>query len=311
MTTLEVIGTILAFPIAFFCGLVVIGVATMVFGSKERNLEIRKGDSGSATIIFITGFGQPSSTWEWLFSRAIRETDTVITIDRRRLLETMEFPWFIGWVPIWYQRWEITSTFRHLIRKGLVDKEVIVVTHSVGAMLGRHLTREFPNYVKRLVQLCPVPEKWGALLFNGEFWMQGGLRSIGNAVKAFALPKLGLTTPIKATRGLFSPDDIDDASLEVYQKSLERDSTTVFLSLVLWYHLSGTRELDEAYAKGWLGDTTYVVAKRDRIFKAVDIIESRYKPSRVYHIESAHCFFLDNSAHARENSRIIGEAIYE
>lgn len=272
--------------------------------SSNRCVWMRRGTSGREFIL-IAGFNQPSETWEWFITNVIRKDDTVMVIERRRTENRSWWRGFIGWTPLWFQKLEVKLIYQKLLDYKIVRPGATIVGHSVGAIMARHLAVTFLD-VGDLIQITPVPDKWGSL-WNWSFWKNGGLTSVPLAIFGTIFPFIGLRISESAARGLYTGKELEDFNLYRYhRRQLVADSPLVFYALVFWY-CGGL--IDQARAGGWKGHEVTFTAANDAIFPN-NGTSKEDELSASLRTGTPHCYWFVNTRIGVENAERFKAKVY-
>lgn len=117
---------------------------------KRHNVTIK--GKGEKTIIFIHGFASSQKAWQWI-TPAFEKSHTLILLDLVGSGESdLES----------YNNQHYDSLERHMVDvieliEGLEFKEVSIIGHSVGAMIGLLVAKERPDLVNQIVLIGASP----------------------------------------------------------------------------------------------------------------------------------------------------------
>ncbi|EKD78857.1 MAG: hypothetical protein ACD_41C00245G0001, partial [uncultured bacterium] len=125
-------------------------------GGMTKSFTFLPGDDTLPAIVCIHGYCQSGKeTWAALVKRLRQHvTNTIIIVER---LPTRHYPY--GRTPVQDQIDEMTEIAEALVQQSYVMpmQQIVWVSHSLGAMLARHLTRTYPRKTYGLVQIAPAP----------------------------------------------------------------------------------------------------------------------------------------------------------
>ncbi len=272
----------------------------------ETRILVRQGNPEGRIFFFIAGFLQSMSSWEALIRDVWGEArgDTLIICGRRG--EGTEPPRYASLLPLWWQYLEVRTIVEHLIDQGIINRRTTIVGHSLGAVFGRKLVRDFPAVFNHLVQIAPTSDVRFALLRSDLFWKNGGLAAIPHAIKALMPPWRGGYLPLRLLQQLFTPRTISCAELDLYARSTVLDSVAVFVSLLFTY---AGGELEKAKKRGWAGRTTIIACPDDNVtpLSSIRRLAGRYSragiPTALFELApgTPHCWFTASAV--RETNR--------
>lgn len=238
--------------------------------TTRTTVHIRTGTPGGRTFLFIAGYLQPSSCWSGLVNEVWKDTsrDTLIVLSRRGE-DAPRTPKLTGLLPLSWQQAEVRSAVAYLEHEGHLTPGTILVGHSLGALLGRHLVDAFPHLFARIIQIAPTPDTRWTLLFSRSFWMNGGFLALPSAFRGIVCPWRGVLLNKERLRGLFAGERIGANALSAYYDHQVPDSAVLFTQLLLSYR---GYELIHAYRHGWRGDVTYVMCPADAVTSVETIV---------------------------------------
>lgn len=239
--------------------------------STETTVYLRRGSPAGRTFLFLAGYLQPASSWSGLIAEVWRKNshpnDTLIVIARRG--EMLKKPLKLtGLLPLSWQQAEVRSAVLHLERDGILKPEAVIVGHSFGALLGRHLIEIFPHLFNHIIQIAPTPDLRWALLLNWSFWKNGGFLALPTAIIGTLLPWYGVRLSKARLREMFAGKRVTKDELATYAAHCVADSAVLFTQLLLTYR---GYELIRAWQHGWSGRITYICCPADAV-TSVDTI---------------------------------------
>lgn len=117
---------------------------------KGHQLYIRQAGKQSPMVIFESGMGSDSSSWDKVIPQVSQFART-LTYDRAGLGKSDPMP---GNKAITAQ--EVVNTLRLVLQKENIKPPYILVGHSLGGLYMQYFAREFPQDVKGIVLVDPV-----------------------------------------------------------------------------------------------------------------------------------------------------------
>lgn len=301
---------------ACFSALVWFMVNFFPIGRREI-VELQAGKPGGKTIILLAGYALPVESWEWFVKNCLRSQDRVLGFRRRYQENHAWWLWPIGWAPIKWQKREVAVMMKRLVaadkKEKRADAHYLVVGHSFGCAMTRHLIRKFSKRIKKGVLIAPPPTARRGFLFNVNFWVTHGFRAVFPSLYGVIRFWQGYGVGPKAFLNLFSNGDLTEQEVEKLVANQVNESPIVFYS-----HLLFERGLDLQIAthNGWNGQISYVICEDDKIFKAEYIRRDSYtsRPSGELYIlpRTPHCFWLmpTHPKQLEENAKILRLAVY-
>lgn len=284
---------------------------SILLGNKPRFHTVKEGKATGRLFVLIGGFGQPIESWR-TFCQALNDEDQVITLSRRLLENNLWTILPVSWAPTIIQKWVMAGYLHNLLSNPNCPRKVTLVAHSAGGLLADYLAGEFPNRVGAVILLnsYPVGQR-GALLTNGTFWREGGLRAVPTAVLALLMFWRGMKPNKAVSNSLFASNQLSEEENRANHEALVPDSVGQFLGMTLW--LKGTRML-ALRRKGHKIPTSVIYSHIDPIFRPEDQrAMARRLDARLFswHERTPHCWWLNNEPEVLEhNLNILRQALY-
>ncbi len=197
-------------------------------------------------------------------------------------------------------------------RQGREKTEYLVIGHSFGCTMTRHLIRKFPKRIKKGVLIAPPPTARRGFLFNPSFWVAHGFSAVFPSLGGLIRFWQGYGVGPKAFLNLFTAGDLTQTQVNQLVATQVPESPVVFYA-----HLFFERGLSLRIAahNGWNGKISYVICEEDKIFRAEDIRQDSYiKPSSEVFVltRAPHCFWLmpGHPKQLEENAGVLYRAVY-
>lgn len=255
---------------------------------------LRPGNEIGRCFVLLAGFLQGAEqTWTGFIEKVFGVEpgmDTIIVIGRRG--ESLAPSPLTGLLPLGWQIAEVRAVIWHLGQQGFIKPGATIIGHSLGALLARQMVNAFPQLIRNIIQIAPVPDYPRFLLFNWAFWWKAG----GLLALPFALLGLwrGIRLPQALLRRMFGGPHLRKEDLEEYQKRCVADSAILFTQLLFFYR---GFELIEAKKNGWHGRNSYLICPGD-VFSPTQTINKLAEEHRAAGIQSTVTMLEPSTPHS-------------
>lgn len=251
------------------------------------------GDDYLPVLVFIHGYCQTGQeTWGETIEglRAAGITNTCLIIERKHGEHA-------GRLTLGEQVQNLRDFLHYLMQeRQLLDRKVIWVGHSLGALLAQEMAATWRLLTAGLITLAPVPNTGWRIFCNWRFWWHGGFISLPNVIWS-VLTGHSVHFPRQMIRGLFTGYNCPQERFERFMQVQRPDSAWIFIQCLLAYWISYYTA--DALRRIPRERKLVVGFRQDNLLSPGSIATlSRHTKTPMVMVDSTHCWWLSGGISA-------------